>query len=772
MGDYALRQGVGVRAAGMGGAFTAIADDGSAIFYNPAGLATPGFCYTFGNPDTNQKKVTGSFELLKLGYIGYGNWGVKDSTSNEVKATAIGFGNRNGWLSWGLSFKSLNWNTTGAKMEGWSGDVGFLARITPRFNLGLLVQDLITSKDFLMPAAGRLGFSYRPLNSYVTMAGDLEFGRSSMSYGHLGIEARIMKGLAFRGGFDRGNSTLGCTLDLALFSFDYAVLFSENGGATQRFETGIKILPDRERPFSIIGPKEFALVDVSGAIKGGRDEFSFLGGMKPGLDSILSQIRKINKDSSIDGIMLRIGGFNGGLGGMAIVQEIRGELEKSRKSGKKIVAFLEGGAFGDEYYLASVADKIIAPPGAAVGGFGKSLEIYRIKGLYEKIGIQSQTFTQGDYKAAFDPFNTDMTEKQEDMVRGLLADLYRRMLNDIAEDRGLEISEVKEIGDGMFFTARQAKALGLIDDIGYFDDAKKIASEICGDKKEAAKIVEPRQITSDRVFLTRFFGVAVIEIDGEIVSRGGGENIIFGGRYVGSETVVKYIRQASDDLFVKAIILRINSPGGGAIAAGEIYEALKYAKEKEKVIIASIGNVGASGGYYIAAGADKIVADPSSITGSIGVIGYFTKISDLLEKLDIEVDVIKEGKHADMFSGLRDLTTEEVAAINELQAESYNEFIDAVAAGRDLTTAEVKEAAQGKIYTGEQALELDLVDQLGGFSDAIELAKKEADIFGEPRLIFYHEPSIFFSFGAGMVESLGLRELIFWNLLQNQEEYN
>lgn len=770
--DYALRRGLGVRASGMGGAYTAIADDGSAVFYNPAGLAETGFAYTFGDPDTDEKNITGNFEFLKLGYVGYGSWKLKDPLTNEVEVTAIGFGNRSGWLSWGMNFKTLNWTISGVKNEGWAGDIGFIARVTPQFTVGLLGQDVLASKASIAPASGRVGFGFNPLSSRLLVAGDLEIGKSAETFGHLGLEVNVVKGLSLRGGIDRGEPAAGLTLDLALFSFDYAALFSEGGRTTQRFEMGIKVLPKRERPFSIIKPKEYALIEIGGGIQGGRSEYSILGGLRPGLDSILAQIRRAAKDSAIDGIMLKISGFGGGLLDVAIVEELRDELLLARKAGKKIIAYVEGSAVGEEYYLAAVADKIVAPPGSAIGGFGKSLEIYRLKGLFKKIGVEQQIFKQGKYKDTFDPYAAKMDKDQAEMARGLIANLYRQMLTDIAEDRKMKLEKIKEIGDGMIFPARLAQQMGLVDEIGYYKDAKKIAAEIAGDKKGDAVIVEPQQFQPEDSFLTRFFGVAVIEIDGEIISGAGGENYIFGGRYVGAESISSYIRKASDDIFIKAIVLRIDSPGGDAVAAGEIYNALKYARDKKKVIIASIGSIGTSGGYYIAAAADKIVADRSSITGSIGVIGYFSMINDLLKKFDVETEVVKEGSHADMFSGLRKLTTVEVKAVERLQAENYREFINAVAVGRNMSTKEVEAAAEGRLYTGSQALDLKLIDKLGGFSAAIDLAKEEADILGEPRLIFYHEPSFFFSFGEGIAETLGFRDWSLLNFLPNRSLYN
>jgi len=761
--DIALKRGIGVRAAGMGGAFTAIADDGSAVFYNPAGLAEPGLAYSYGDPDSDEKNIIGTFQLLKLGYLGYGSWDLKNQAGDEISETALAFGNRSGWMNWGLNYKSLSWTVGGVKGDGWSNDFGFLVRVTPHIKVGLLAQDVLTSKSFIASSSGRLGIAIQPFDGKFKMASDLEFS-NARSYGHVGLEATIVKGVSLRGGLDRSEPTLGFAFDLPFFSFNYAALFSGNGQTTHRFEAGTWILPKKERPFSIIRPKEYALINIGGALRGGRDEISLFGGLHPGLDTLLSQIRKAGKDSSIDGIMLRIEGFSGGLGGMAMVQELRAELERAREKGKKIIAFLEGGAMGDEYYLASIADKIVAPPGSAIGGFGKSIEIYRYGGLYKKLGIEWQIISKGKYKDIFNPYTTQrLNQEQAKVVRALVADLYRQMLTDIAASRKLPIEKVKEIGDAMLFPAGLAKAMGLVDEIGYFKDAKRIAAEILGETKSEALMVEPKQVVPEEVLLSSLFPVAVIEVDGEIVSGKGGENLIFGGRRVGSDTIVDYIQKAADDMSVKAIILRINSPGGDAVAAGEIYRVIQYAKEKKKVV-ASIGNMGASGGYYIAAAADKIVADRASLTGSIGVLtSPFPVFSELLGKIDSTAEVFKEGAHADMFSGLRKMTSVEVMAIQRLLNEAYNDFVTAVANGRNLPTAEVEKLAQGQIFTGAQALDNKLIDKVGGFFEAVEVAKAEAKIGGEPKLIFYHEASPFFPFGEGIVESLGLREISFWD---------
>ena len=526
----------------------------------------------------------------------------------------------------------------------------------------------------------------------------------------------------------------------------------------QRFEAGFKFSLERERSFALIKPKEFVIIDVAGALKGGQSEISLLGGYQSGLDTLLESIRAAEKDSAIDGIFLRLGGFEGGLGSAAVVQELRAELLRAKAKGKKIVAYIEDSALGDEYYLASVADKIVAAPGSVIGGFGRSLAIYRFGDLFKKFGIEYQVFYKGKYKTSFDWLSPEMSPDQKEELAGIVGDVYRQMLTDIAAGRKMKLGKIKEIGDGMIFPAGLALKMGLIDKVGFFRDAAVTANEFYGNKEEV-KIVQPELLEPEDSFFNQLFGVAVIEVDGEIVQGDSGQNLLLGGTYVGADKLARDIRSAADDVFVKAIVLRVNSPGGSASAAGEIHQALLYAKEKKKVIIASLGDVAASGGYYVAAAADKIVANPATITGSIGVIGEFPVYANLMSSNEVKADVIKEGAHADMFSGLRKFSTIESDALDRVFDETYSTFINVVAAGRKLPTAEVEKIAQGRVYTGSQALALKLIDQLGGFSDAVELAKQEGDIKGEARLIYYREINPLLQVGQGVSSALGFRSL-------------
>jgi protease IV len=759
LGRLLLKEGVGTRALGMGGAYTAIAGDASAIFYNPAGLAEPGFGYTNGSLDSQETNHEFTYSLLKLGYLGYAEGKVDSPNGDLINFSAFGFGNKHGWLNWGTNYKTFDSLIGGVPASGWSGDLALLMRITPQFKVGVVAQDVLTTQARLAPASLRVGLAYKPFTSnQLILAADAELYRSQPFDGHLGIETSVVPGLSFRGGLDGSNPTAGASFDVAFFTLDYALQFLPGDQNIQRFEAGFKFSLERERSFALIKPKEFVIIDVVGALKGGQPEMSLLGGYQSGLDTLLENIRAAEKDSAIDGIFLRLGGFEGGLGSAAVVQELRAELLRAKVKGKKIVAYIEDSALGDEYYLASAADKIVAAPGSVLGGFGRSLAIYRFGDLFKKFGIEYQVFYKGKYKTSFDWLSPGMSADQKEELEGIVGDVYRQMLTDIAASRKMKLEKIKEIGDGMIFPAGLALKMGLVDKVGFFRDASVAANEFYGNKEEV-KIVQPELLEPEDSFFSQIFGVAVIEVDGEIVQGDSGQNLLLGGTYVGADKLARDLRAAADDVFVKAIVLRVNSPGGSASAAGEIHQALLYAQEKKKVIVASLGDVAASGGYYVAAAADKIVANPSTITGSIGVIGDFPVYAGLMSSNEVKADVIKEGQHADMFSGLRKFSTVESDALDRVFDETYSTFINVVAVGRKLPTAEVEKIAQGRVYTGNQALALKLVDKLGGFSDAVELAKKESGIKGEVRLIYYREINPLLQVGQGVSSALGFRSL-------------
>ena len=757
----------------MGGAATAVCDDLGSAFYNPAGLAKAGqFGFSFGNIDNNKELIDEnhyySYSLGGITYLGYDK---KLSTGERIKADTFGMGVQTGMgISYGLTYKNVFIDTVSQEARGYSADVGLLLKLSPQFSIGVLGQDALSDKVLEIPSSTRVGAAYRPFEDRLIIAADSELGRAGPGdFTHYGMEYKVADGLKVRAGIDRGNTTFGLSLDLPFMRIHYAGLLDKDApnGTVQMIGGEISFFERPKRPMSVIRPKEYALIEIGGNIVGGVGDFSFLGGGRIGADSIVEHIKQATKDPYIDGLILRIKGFDGGLGSLAIVQEIRGELLKSKEKGKKIVAYLEEGTLGDEYYLASVADKVVAPSAGTVGGIGQSMNIVKVKGLLEKLGIESQLLSKGKYKTTFNMFSSEITKDQRDMVQGILSDLQRQMVTDIETSRKGKISmeKLKSISDGSIFSANKAKELGLIDDVGYYKDALSAGADLYGSKDEIS-VIEQKDLfvdDSDGYLFSFPNKIAVIEIDGDIVTGNSGQNVLFGGHTTGADVVCDQIRKAADDWQVKAIIVRINSGGGSAVASGQIYSELVRAKKKDKVIIASMGDLAASGGYYIASACNKIVADPGTITGSIGVIDESVlNYSGLLKMLGIKAESIKEGKHADMFSGLRKLSTDEVNSINTYIEETYQEFIKAVADGRGMTTTEVAALAEGKVYTGNQALAVKLVDKMGNFTDSVNLASDIAKLSGEPKLIYYREQNFFMQqFGGGAVKMLGLGNGIF-----------
>jgi len=766
----------------MGSTGTAVCDDLGSIFYNPAGLARAGSAgLSFGTIDVNKEIVDQDHyyagNMGSLGYLGYDR---QLPTGERAKVDMYGVGVRSSMgISYGLTYKNIYWDTAIEERRGYSVDIGLLLNITPQFSIGVLGQDALSEKVMEIPGSTRIGGVYRLLDDRIMIAADSEIGREGPGdFTHYGIEGKVVEGFNLRAGIDRGYTTFGASLDFPFMRIHYAGLLNKDAesGTIQMIGGEISLFEKPTRPMSVIRPKEFALVEIGGDIVGGIGDFSIFGGGRIGADSIIANIKDAVKDPYIDGIIIKIKGFDGGLGSFGIVQEIRGELQKAKEKGKKIVAYMEEGTLGDEYYLASVADRIIAPPSGTVGGLGKTINIIRIKGLLEKFGIEVQLLARGKYKTTFSSLSPELTKEQRHMIQGILADLYRQMVSDIAKSREgkISINKLKEIADGSIFSASKAKELGLVDEVGYFKDAERIGSELYG-SKEDIRVVEAKDLIRDQEedFLIAFPNkIAVIEVNGDIVTGRSGTNMLFGGRTTGADSVSEQIRKAIGDWQVRAIIVRVNSGGGSAVASGQIYSELKKAKAKGKIVVASMGDMAASGGYYISAAANKIVADPGTITGSIGVVDAGLLVySGLLKKLDIKAETVKEGKHSDMFSGLRKLSTEELNLLTSYMEETYQEFLGAVADGRGMTTVEVGGLAEGRVYTGSQALDKKLVDNLGNFSDSVDLAAKLAKIQGEPKLVYYREENFFFQLGQGAVKALGLGNGIFPNRSGGLSEY-
>lgn len=443
-----------------------------------------------------------------------------------------------------------------------------------------------------------------------------------------------------------------------------------------------------------------------------------------GLNEIIKNIKKAKGDSDIDGIYLDLDNFMPG--GTATVEAIRRELSDFKRSGKFIIAFGNNISQG-AYYLASVADKIFLNPAGSMDFKGLSAEVYFFKKTLDKLEIEPQIFQYGKYKSATEPFRLDkMSEENRSQLSGLISSIYENMLKNIERDRHISYSQIDKIAANYLIeTPQDARRYNFIDSLLYYDQVHDLLrSKTHGKKKERVNIVS----IDDYSYVSAGSGssgknkIAVIYANGEIENTEGSEKTI------GSQNISEAIRQARNDDNVKAIVMRVNSPGGDALVADEIWREAAITHGKKPFIV-SMGNYAASGGYYISCAADTIIAEPNTITGSIGVFGIIPNFQDFLKnKLGITTDRVKTGKYSDLGTVSRPFNAEEKAIIQREIDRVYKTFVSKVAQGRKKTFDEIHEVAQGHVWTGLQAKQLGLVDLIGGLDDAVRIAAEKAKV--------------------------------------------
>ncbi|MFN6963556.1 MAG: signal peptide peptidase SppA [Pyrinomonadaceae bacterium] len=451
---------------------------------------------------------------------------------------------------------------------------------------------------------------------------------------------------------------------------------------------------------------------------------------KQSFTSLMTQLRKAKVDRRIGAVFLDIDFPSIGWGKAA---ELRDAIRDFRSSGKPAYAYMEIGT-NREYYIATAADKIFLPPPGDLYINGFAAEAMFYKGTLDKLGIEADVIQIGPkYKTAPDQWTRkEMGEGQREVINAILDEYYGQMLNAIAEARGRSPEDVKAAIDNAPHNAADAKQLGLIDDALYkeqiYDELKTRLGYNQNDKLRTVGAGEYREIPSDSLGLNNGDRVAVIYAAGAITG-GSSSSSPFGGQMVGSDTLVKAVNDAAADTAIKAIVLRVDSPGGSALASDLIWKAIEDAKAKGKPVVVSMSDVAASGGYYISCNADKIVAEPTTITGSIGVFLGKPVMRGFYDWVGITNEYIMRGKNAGIFRETEKWTPEERAKMLEGANDIYyNNFVPKVAAGRKLSAERVNELGQGRVWTGTQARSNGLIDEFGGLEKAIDIAKQLANL--------------------------------------------
>ncbi|RLD65447.1 MAG: signal peptide peptidase SppA [Bacteroidetes bacterium] len=446
-----------------------------------------------------------------------------------------------------------------------------------------------------------------------------------------------------------------------------------------------------------------------------------------GMNRIFQVLEAAKEDTKIKGIYIDTRNLPGG--GIANYSALRKALLDFKSSGKFIYAYGEYYSQKD-YYIASIADKIVLNPVGAVDFKGLAAQIMFFKKAMEKLDIEMQIIRgpNNKFKSAVEPFMYDqMSEANKEQTEKFLSSLWESMLNDISTSRKLSIAQLQEIADSLSSSdSKTAKAIGLVDMIGYEDQFKSELMkklDVTNDKKyNEISLTDYATTVKKANDFKKKNKIAVIYAVGEIISGEGNDEII------GSDRIAKAVRKARKDSSIKAIVLRINSPGGSALASEVMWRELVLAKEVKPVVV-SMGNVAASGGYYIACMANKIIAEPTTITGSIGVFGMLPNLKKFFnDRLGLTFDGVNTNANSDMGSVAQPLTPFQYKVIQNSVVDIYTTFINHVAEGRNMTAEQVDAIGQGRVWSGVDAVKIGLVDELGGLDYAIAEAAKLANI--------------------------------------------
>lgn len=458
------------------------------------------------------------------------------------------------------------------------------------------------------------------------------------------------------------------------------------------------------------------------------------------LREVIKAIDRASRDERVLGIVAKVGEVPGGLGRL---QELREALVAFTSTGKKTIAYAETfgefGAGNGGYYLATAFDEIYLQPSGDVGLTGLRYEVPFVAGTFEKLGVEAQMGQRHEFKNAVNTYTeTGFTAPHAEAMQALIDSQFDQIVRGISEQRDLSEARVRELVDLGPHYGSEALAVGLVDRLAYRDEVYQAAQEEWGERLEYRDLSDYARFQVPRIGAET---VALIYAVGVIHRGSSGYDPLSGTVTLGADTVAQAFRDAVEDEDVRAILFRIDSPGGSYVASDTIWRETVRAREAGKPVIASFGDVAGSGGYFVAMSADHIVAQPGTLTGSIGVYGGKLVSRDLWAKLGMTFDAVSAGENADMWSGVEGFDQRGWQRMQDSLDRIYLDFVTKVAEGRSLSVEEVETVARGRIWTGETAVENGLVDELGGFPEAYVALRRELDLPPDAPLAFRLFPS-------------------------------
>lgn len=722
----------------------ALADEGTAAVINPGGvglLKKPQLFYLHERNLRANRLVDSLFlgtGLFGLGGATLGLQWVRPHGMPAYRKTTWTLAAGGDLFSLGASYNIFSSSDDAGldKLNSW--DAGLMFRPLRHLSFGASVRDFDGPRlnGVQLPVRYDVGLALRPLTDRVALAGDfLIDSQTGLPGSRLSFAALFepLDGLVISGGLATGlhqGDVVG-QVALTLNAVHAGAAWSGGGGSDLGNAwdqlVQLRVSADRYRPLPIARDR-FLVLDVPQLLSRPSGTLVSLlapSGREPYLE-LLGILDRVREDRTIAGVLVKVSGLPEV--GHGRVEELRQALLDLRRKGKRVYAlFVDGG--DDEYLLATAAERIWTVPQATFLVNGYTATATFLAGTLSKIGVTVNVARVGAYKSAPDMYTrTDMSVEERETLDAWLDGLYRRSVTTVEKSRHLSQEKVTTVINQGILSARAAKEAGLIDEIAYPDELQRLFERSHGRELELVGET-PKSFDVPRRWGTRP-KISVINVEG-LLTEGKSRSDPFGlTRIAGAETVLRALETAMDDPLSKAIVLRIDSPGGSGPASDLVWRAVEKVRERKPVVV-SMGDTAASGGYYIAVAAERIYAEPSTLTGSIGVFALKPSFGGLLEKVGVTQEILHRGERADILSLSRPWSPGEQQAMQQWVDEFYEEFISRVAKARKMTKAQVDAVGRGRVFSGEAALAAGLVDELGGLSDAVDWAKRRAGLAGD-----------------------------------------
>lgn len=678
----------------------------------------------------------------------------------------LGAGQDHSAVAFGALYDGINYSysySNGARVIrgtylGYGIDFG--KGIAPEYKYGLITRPLnflsvgASAMNFTenngQQASYKAGIAIRPFGNRITLAADAVFtdfdADDEYSTDFVGqISTELINGISLNGFYDNASEmiSLGVGINLPNQKVGSVSHLSSDGEYIRSIGTYQYTSASMRTLFDPVKADQFVLMRMNGPVVEEKPRFSIFDDTRGRtLTDFVMQLDKYSERKDLAGIVLYLENLTAG---PAKYQEMRAAVKRFRESGKKVYVYMDTGG-NSQYYLATAADKVFMNPAGSLWLTGFSAQLMYIKDLLGKVGIEAEFVHIGKYKSAGDMFTEDSTtEANREQLTAYLDDLYDTYTSDIAEARGLSQEAFKALVDDGPYTAKKALESGLVDSLLYHDELKQFITDE-NDNGDYSLITES---SLNRKGKWKYDWeaplsekIAVVYAVGQIVTGKSQRSPLSGTVSMGSETIAKAIRKAREDNTVKAIILRIDSPGGSALASDIIWREvhLTVTGEKPKPVIVSMSDVAGSGGYYIAMAADTILADPGTITGSIGVIAGTFTMQELFDKIGVNLDIIKRGERSDFLSPSDSMTADEREKLYSLIEDTYQDFIGKAAEGRNMSVERIDSLGRGRIYSGYDAREVGLIDEVGGMKEAFNIAKESIGLSPDEEIAIEYYP--------------------------------